>query len=76
MVLIDRSILARLMNIVTVERAFLAFLAFLGLRLGELATIGCAVVRLILEDITKDINELVGVLFPREARVLEEGYPG
>jgi len=31
--------------------------------LGELAAIGCAAVRLILEDITKDINGLVEVLF-------------
>ena len=57
MMLIDRSVLARVMSIVAVKRAVLA------LRLGKLSTIGCTIVRLILEDITEDINGLVEVLF-------------
>jgi hypothetical protein len=57
MMLIDRSILARVMSIVAVERSVLA------LRLGKLSTIGCTSVGLILEDITKDINGLVEILF-------------
>jgi len=57
MMLIDRSVLARVLSIVAVERAVLA------LRLGKLSTIGCTIVGLILEDITEDINGLVEVLF-------------
>lgn len=57
MMLIDRSVLAWVMSIVTIERAVLA------LGLGKLSAIGCTIVRLIFKDITKDINGLVEILF-------------